>query len=183
MHNARVLTVGSATELIALRFELGLQAQALGSQFGGTLVVSHLRCCPFLVFEMAQAVLRVLEVSGQHLRVYAELARSLVYEVNRLVGQQPVRYVARAQADGSGEGIVLDTQLVVRLVARAQSLQHLDCRLLVRLLHQNRLEAAFESGVALDVLAVLVLSGRAHRLEFAASESRLHHVAGIDRAL
>ena len=73
--------------------------------------------------------------------------------------------------------------LVVRLVARTQRREHLDCGLLVRLFHQHGLEAALQGGVPLDVLAVLFLGGRAHRLQFAASERRFHHVACIDRAL
>ena len=52
-----------------------------------------------------------------------------------------------------------------------------------RLLDHDRLEAALEGGVALDVLAVLVERRRADALELAAGERRLEDVGGVDRAL
>jgi hypothetical protein len=52
-----------------------------------------------------------------------------------------------------------------------------------RLLDHDRLEAALEGGVALDVLAVLVERRGADALELAAGERRLEDVGGIDRAL
>ena len=52
-----------------------------------------------------------------------------------------------------------------------------------RLLDHDRLEAALERGVALDVLAVLVERGRADALQLAARERRLEDVRGVDRAL
>ena len=52
-----------------------------------------------------------------------------------------------------------------------------------RLLDHDRLEAALERGVALDVLAVLVERRGADALELAARERRLEDVGGVDRAL
>ena len=47
----------------------------------------------------------------------------------------------------------------------------------------DRLEAALERGVLLDVLAVLVEGGRADAVELAAGEHGLEQVAGVHRAL
>jgi hypothetical protein len=44
------------------------------------------------------------------------------------------------------------------------------------------LEATFERGVLLDVLAVLVEGGRADALDLAAREGGLQHVRRVDRA-
>ena len=52
-----------------------------------------------------------------------------------------------------------------------------------RLADEDRLEAALQGGVLLDVLAVLVERRGADRLQLAAREQRLHHVGGVDRAL
>ena len=52
-----------------------------------------------------------------------------------------------------------------------------------RLADVDRLEAALERRVLLDVLAVLVERGRADRAQLAAREHRLEHVARVDRAL
>ena len=52
-----------------------------------------------------------------------------------------------------------------------------------RLLDHDRLEAALEGRVALDVLAVLVERRRADALQLAAGQRRLEDVRGVDRAL
>ena len=51
-----------------------------------------------------------------------------------------------------------------------------------RLVDVDRLEAPFERGILLDVLAILVERRRADRVEFAARQHRLQHVAGVHRA-
>ena len=76
-----------------------------------------------------------------------------------------------------------DRDAVVRLVAVAQAAQDLDGLLDARLADHDRLEAALERGVLLDVLAVLVERGRADGLQLAAGERRLDDARGVDRAL
>ena len=72
---------------------------------------------------------------------------------------------------------------MVVLVALAQAAQDRD-RLLDRwLVDEDRLEAALERGVLLDVLAVLVERRRADRVQLAAREHRLEQVGGVHRAL
>ena len=51
-----------------------------------------------------------------------------------------------------------------------------------RLIDQHRLEAAFQGGVLLDVLAVLVERGGADAVQLAAGQHRLEQVAGVHRA-
>ena len=76
-----------------------------------------------------------------------------------------------------------DLQLVVLFVALADAVEDQDRLLDARLVDLDRLEAALQRGVALDVLAVLVQRGRADRLQLAAGEGRLEDVGGVDRAL
>ena len=52
-----------------------------------------------------------------------------------------------------------------------------------RLAHLDRLEAALQRRVLLDVLAVLVERGGADRLQLAAGQHRLEDARGVDRAL
>ncbi len=52
----------------------------------------------------------------------------------------------------------------------------------VRLAHEHDLEAAFERGVFLDVLAIFVERGRADGAQLSASKRRLQHVRSVDRA-
>ena len=71
----------------------------------------------------------------------------------------------------------------MRLVPVAQAVQDLDRVLHGRLGHQDRLEAALERGVLLDVLAVLVDRGGADDVQLAAGEGGLEHVARAHGAL
>ena len=72
---------------------------------------------------------------------------------------------------------------MVRLVAVAQALEDLDGVRERRLGDLDRLEAALERGVLLEVLAVLVERGRADGLQLAAGQHRLEDAGGVDRAL
>jgi hypothetical protein len=65
----------------------------------------------------------------------------------------------------------------------AQAPQDRDGVLDARLVHQDGLEPAFQGGVGLDVLAVLVEGRRADHVQLAAGEHRLEHVARVHRAL
>ena len=91
--------------------------------------------------------------------------------------------VADRQVGGGLHGVVGDRDLVVLLVALADPHEDLDRLLERRLLDHDRLEAALEGGVALDVLAVLVERRRADALELAAGQRRLEDVRRVDRAL
>jgi hypothetical protein len=62
-------------------------------------------------------------------------------------------------------------------------LQDLDGVLQRRLVDLDRLEAALERGVLLDVLAVLVERGGADGLQLAAREHRLEDAGRVDGAL
>ena len=86
--------------------------------------------------------------------------------------------------DGRGdERGVADADAVMRLVALLQAAEDRDRVRDGRLADEDRLEAALERGVLLDVLAVLVECRRADRAELAAREHRLQHVGRVDGAL
>ena len=72
---------------------------------------------------------------------------------------------------------------MVDLVALLEPAQDRDRVLDGRLADVDRLEAALERGVLLDVLAVLVERRRADGAQLAAGEHRLEQVGGVDGAL
>ena len=113
----------------------------------------------------------------------AQPRAGLVDEVDRLVRQEPVGDVAVGQRRGGDQRLVGDRHPVVRLVAVAQALEDLDRVRDRRLGHLDRLETALESGVLLEVLAVLVERGGADGLQLAAGQHRLEDAGGVDRAL
>ena len=98
-----------------------------------------------------------------------------------LSGQEAVGDVAVREHRGGDERRVADADAVVRLVALLQPAQDRDRVRDGRLADDDRLEAALERGVLLDVLAVLVERRRADAAELAAGEHRLQQVAGVRR--
>src|SRR5690606_4508106 len=113
----------------------------------------------------------------------AHAGTGLVDEVDRLVRQEAVVDVAIGQSGRRDERLVGDRDAVVRLVAVAQTLEDLDGVLHRRLPDLHRLEAALESGVLLDVLAVLVEGRRTDGLQLTTGELGLEDRRGVDRAL
>ena len=135
---------------------------------------------------LADALDLVLELAvprGSRHGLDTQARRGLVDEVDRLVGQLPVLDVAVGELGGGLERLVGDRDAVVRLVAVAETAEDLDGVVDGRLLDAHLLEAALESGVTLEVLAVLVERRRADRLELAARERRLEDRGRVDRAL
>ena len=72
---------------------------------------------------------------------------------------------------------------MVSLVLITHTLENLHGEVLGRLVHLNWLEAAFQCGVLLNVLAVLVQGGGTDGLQLAASQHRLQDGGGVDSAL
>ena len=107
----------------------------------------------------------------------------LVHEVDRLVRQEALGDVAVRERRRGDERGIRDAHAVVDLVPLAQAAQDRDRLLDGRLVDEDRLEAALERGVLLDVLAVLVERRRADRVQLAAGEHRLEQVGGVHRAL
>ncbi|CAM5676624.1 hypothetical protein SGRIM119S_02326 [Streptomyces griseorubiginosus] len=121
----------------------------------------------------------LVEFGGHGVDLGAQPGACLVDEVDGLVGQEPVGDVAVAEGGRGDQCGVLDLHAVEDLQAFAQSAQDGDGVLHARLVDQDLLEAAFEGGVLLDVLAVLVEGGGADHVEFTAGEHRLEHVARV----
>jgi len=113
----------------------------------------------------------------------AQLARGFVDEVDRLVGQEPIGEVPVGKNCRADEGVVLDAHAVVHFVTLFQSAQDGDGVFHGGLAHVDLLEAPLECGVFLDVRAVLVERRGTDHSQLAAREHRLHHVAGIHRAV
>ena len=82
---------------------------------------------------------------------------------------------------GCDAGIVLNPHAVVVLIALLQSSQDRDGRQFVRLIDHDRLEAAFQRLVFLEILLVFVQCRRTDGTQFAAREGRLQDVGSIHR--
>ena len=116
-------------------------------------------------------------------RADAGAGTGLVEHVDRLVGQITAGEVARSELDRGLDGFRREARLVVRLILFLQALHDLDRVLDRGLFDLDLLEAALESGVLFDVLAVLVQRRRADHLELRTGKRGLDDVGGIHRAL
>ncbi len=179
-------------------------------QFGNDLVLVllpillagfQLAPLPFLVVAQAGRQLVILDADGGHLLgghdldaplhlldlrrhgdfLEAHPRAGLVEHVDGLVGQEAVAYVAVGHLGRRLDGRVGDPDAVVRLVARAQAAHDGDGLVDRGGQDDDRLEAALERPVLLDVLAVFVQGGRADALHLAPSQGRLEHAGGVDR--
>ncbi len=113
----------------------------------------------------------------------AQSRPGLVDQVNGLVRQEAVRDVAVGQLGGGLQGAVGDRDAVVRLIAVTQPTQDLRGQLHRRFLDLDRLEAALQRGVLLNVLAVLIQGRGADGLQLTAGQHRLEDAGGVDGAL
>ena len=120
---------------------------------------------------------------GHGVDLDAQATGRLVHEVDGLVGQEAIGDVAVGKLSRGHDGAVGDAHAVMDLVLLLQAAQDGDGVLHRGLAHQDGLEPAFERRILLDVLAVLVQRGRADGMQLAARESRLQHVARIQRAI
>ena len=135
--------------------------------------------CLALYLKLFQMAVYLVELLGHRVALHAQLGGSLVHQVYRLVGQEPVRDISLGELDGCDARIVLDTHLVVVLIALLQATQDADGIYLVGLVDHNRLETAFERLVLLKVLLILIERGGTDSPQFATCQGRLEDVGGI----
>ena len=136
-----------------------------------------------LDLQLLDAALDLVDLGRHGGELDGHARRGLVDQVDRLVGQEAVGDVAVTEGRRGDQRGVRDRHAVVGLVALLEAAQDGDRVLDGRLADVDRLEAALQRGVLLDVLLVLVERGRADGAQLAAGEHRLEQVGRVDRAL
>jgi hypothetical protein len=126
-----------------------------------------------LDLELHDVTVDLVDLSRLGVDLHADPRPRLVDQIDRLVRQEAIGDVAVTEGRRRDECGVLDTHLVVNLVALLEPAQDRDRILRARLAHEHRLEAALERRVLLDVLAVLVKGGRPDTAKLATSQHRL----------
>ena len=115
--------------------------------------------------------------------LHFQARRRLVDKVDRLVGQEAVGDIAMRQSRRRDQRAVRDTHAVMGFVFVLQPAQDRDGVLDGRLVNIDRLEAAGQGRVLLDVLFVFVERGGADAMQFAARQRRLEQVRGVHGAV
>ena len=159
---------------------------------GGLLVLFDLRGAVHVVARR-RLIDRGLELGDTRFRVAnglrgliggdAGAGTGLVHKVDGLVRQKAVLDVARRQVGRGLDGGGRVGHVVVLGVAGSERVQDLDGIRNAGLLDVDRLEAALERGILLQVLAELLGRGGADDLEGAASQHGLEHGARVDGTL
>ena len=135
-----------------------------------------------LDFELHLAASGFVQLGRHRVDFGAQLGRGFIDQIDGLVGQEPVGNVAVAEDRGGHQARILDADAVMDFVALAQAAEDGNGVFDRRLIDQNGLEAAFESRVLFDVLAIFVERGRADAVQFAAGQHGLEQVAGVHGA-
>ena len=134
-------------------------------------------------FELHDLALELVEFGWEGFEFDLQAGRGFVHEVHGFVGEEAVADVAVAEDRGGNQRGVLDSHAVVDLIAFLESTQDRDGVFHTRLTDHDGLEAALQSGVLLDVFAILIERGGTDGVEFAAGELGLEEIRGIHRAL
>ena len=161
----------------------GLGRRLRVAQLLGALVVLVVDGRFLLLGDALQLLLGRLELGGRGAVPKPDAAGGLVDEVDGLVREVAVGDVADGEVGRGAGSVVGDLDAVMALEALADAEEDLDGLLQGRLLDHDRLEAALEGGVLLDVLAELVEGRGADALQLAARQRRLEDVGGVDGAL
>src|SRR5215468_1900800 len=147
-----------------------------------------------LALALVPLALHLLVATAEELLLLAQrrgLLELLRLEVHVLLAHHPLHFLAdffdlgrggQRHEAGAGGGFVGDLHAMVRLVLVAEAFDDLHGLGYGGGADDDGLEAAFEGAVLLDVLAVFVERGGPDGLDFAARESRLEHVGGVDGA-
>ena len=126
-----------------------------------------------LDLQLGDAAVQIVQLGGHRVHLGLDHGAGLVHQVDGLVGQKPVGDVPVGQGGGGDQRAVLDLDAVEHLVPLFQAAQDRDGVLHRGLLHHHRLETALQSGVLLDIFAVLVQRGGADAVQLAAGQHGL----------
>ena len=152
-------------------FELFLGLLFLVAHGGGAFEILVLDRAFFLALDLFDLGLEVLDFRRTGHGADARARTGFIHEIDGLVRQETTGDIAIGKLDRGFEGFVGELGLVMVFVFRAQTLQDQDRFFDGRRFDFHGLETAFQRGVFLDVLAILVQRGRADALQFAAAES------------
>ncbi len=133
----------------------------------------------FLNLHLDDPALYLVYLGGHGINLDAKPGRSLVDEVDGLVGQEAVGDVAVRKGRRGHDGAVLDADAVEDLVLFLEAPQDGDSVLHAWLAGEDLLEAAFQGRVLFHVLAELVEGSGADTVELSTGKGRLQQVGRV----
>ncbi len=136
-----------------------------------------------LDFKLTNLPFKLIELLRHRVDLDAQACRGLINQVDGLIRQKAIRDVAMAEFCSSNDGVVLNPNTVVDLVAILDPAQNRDGILDRRLIHHHHLETSLERLVFLEMLAVLIKRCCTDRAQLSSREGGFKNVCGIHRSL
>ena len=109
-----------------------------------------------LDFQLLDTAGNLVERFRHRVDLQTQTGCSLIHQVDRLIGQEPVSDVSCRQLDGCNDGIIFDTHMVMVLVTLFQSTKDRNGTQVVRFIHLYDLETTLQSFVLFEVLLIFV---------------------------
>ena len=134
-------------------------------------------------FHLHDAAADIVQLGRHRVDLGPDQRAGLVHQVDGLVGEETVADIAVGERRRGHQGVVVNADAVIDLIALLQTAQDRDGVLHARLVHLYRLEAALQRGVLFNILAVFVQRGGADAVQLAPGQHGLEQVAGIHAAL
>src|SRR5690606_34465180 len=179
LRNVVDLGLGLALPLLLGFFEFFLKLLLLVTQARGFLEALALDDPVLLFADLFNLLFEVHDLLRNADIGKVNASTGLVHDVDRFVRKESIRDVAIAQFDGKLDGLVRVADVVVLLIMGFDVAQNVDRLFGRRWIDDDLLEAAIESTIFLDVLAIFVERSGADALDRSTCESGLEHVGGI----
>ena len=125
----------------------------------------------------------LVQLGGEAVDLHTDLAGGLVHQVDSLVRQEPVGDIPVRQRGAGDQRPIGDPHAVVNLEPLLEASEDGDRVLHCGLADEHLLEAAFQGGVLLDILPVLVQGGGADAVELSPGQLGLEEVPRVHAAL
>src|ERR1700693_1805149 len=135
-----------------------------------------------LDFELHDAALDFVNLSGQRIDFHAKAGSRFVNQVDGFVRKEAVGDVTLGKHGSGEDGGVFDAYAVMHFIAFFQAAQNGDGVRHGRLTDINRLEVTFQRGIFFDVLAIFVQRGCADCAQLSTRQGGLEHVGGVHGA-
>ncbi|CDC30491.1 putative uncharacterized protein [Faecalibacterium sp. CAG:82] len=132
-----------------------------------------------LDLQLGDAVGQIIHLAGHTVHLGLDHGAGLIHQVNGLIGEEAVGDIAVREGSGGDQGVIADLDAVEHFVPLFQAAQDGDGVFHRGLIHLYRLETAFQGGVFLDILAVLVQRGGTNAVQLAAGQHGLEQVARV----
>ena len=127
----------------------------------------------FLDLQLHDPAAHIVQLGRHGVDLGADQGAGLVHQVDGLIRQETVGDIAVGQGGGGHQGVVVDADAMVDLIALLQATKNGDGVLHGGFIHLHRLETPLQGRVLLDILAVLVQGGGADAVQLAPGQHGL----------